>query len=99
MSDESVAIGLGCCKGKVLHESRIDLVEDRPITAIDPEVPGDDRQGGIPGRAVAPRKAPARRRHDARDISARQLRIDDVPEPLLVGCRIFEDVLRQLARD
>ena len=99
MLHEAVAVRARRRVGEVALERGIDGVEHAAVVAVGPEGPRDHGQRAVPRGAVAPHETPARRGHDAADVAVRKLRVADVAQPLLVGGRVFETVLRKLGGD
>ena len=96
---EAVRVRLRRRVGEILDERRVDLVEDAAVAPVRPEVPRDDGQRAVPARAIAPVVAPAGGGDDAGEVAVGELRVEEVPQPLLVGGRVLKEVLRKLARD
>src|SRR5262245_47115336 len=71
------------------------LRQNSPVVAIFVEVVRNQKEGAVPGWAVAPFVTPAARRHDARKFAARLLFIAQVVDPLGIdgGRRVVEQGL------
>ena len=88
---DAVRAGLGL-SGQIVDVAAVLIVQSlsrRRITIVQVQIVGNDEKRAVPGRAVAPRVAPATCRHDSRQFAVGLLLVGHVVEPLFVdGDRI-----------